>query len=145
MVMRIPGSRPHLRKFKPQVTAHWRGVLLCRADSSLWTSLFAHGFKCVVVGLDACDPAGRARAPGISQRPVSEVWIAIIFVDIPLGFDDELPDRSRRGCVPVPHSVAVSYDGCRRRRFTCASQPRRPCIVQTSFSLVLMGPGVSLL
>ena len=63
----------------------------------MWTSLFAHGFRCVDMGLDACDPAGRARAPGISQHPVSEAWIAIIFVDIPLGFDDELPDRSRRG------------------------------------------------
>ena len=41
----------------------------------MWTSLFAHGFKCVAVGLDACDPAGRARAPGISQRLVSDVWI----------------------------------------------------------------------
>ena len=81
--MRIPGNRPHLGKFKPQVTAHWRGVLLCRADSSLWTSLFAHGFRCVDMGLDACDPTGRALAPGISQHPVSQVWIAIIFVDIP--------------------------------------------------------------
>ena len=81
--MCIPGNSPHLRKLKPHVTAHWRRVLLCWADSSLWTSLFAHGFRCVDMGLDACDPAGRALAPGISQHPVSQVWIAIIFVDIP--------------------------------------------------------------